>query len=384
MINKLQIKNFKCFLNQEINLGKLTVFAGANGVGKSSVIQSFLIVKRYFEEYNKNQKSISIALNDKKNTFLELGSSKELLNSDAPNTIISFSVYTDRLMKLIEFDTKRANTVLFSGDSINSEEEDEEEKELMDFFSLSNTLHYLNAERLGPRNILELQDDVKTVGFQGEFTGQVIADAMKEEKGDEFVKVITEKRFDQDTSPLIHRQIEAWTNFALPDVQIQIKTFEEINKVRIGIRKKGANTDFLHPNNIGFGISYVLPIVVTGLIAQRGDFVIIENPEAHLHPFSQSRVGQFLAKMAGAGVQILVETHSEHVINGIRIGALKNFINHSDVIVNFFSQKSGEKVNVHKIELNKDADLKKWPYGFFDQIQQDFAEIMKLRNQKKL
>lgn len=362
-IKKISINNFKCFRSQEIDFGKLSVLAGANGVGKSSVIQSLLLIIRAFEESKTNS---VISINDKKNTFLELGNTKEILHSDPSSENIFFQLWNIKNSHDISFSTTEyENSLVLQND--------------IGFSFHRNIIHYLNAERLGPRNILDMQDNVYTVGYQGEYTGQIIADAIN--KG---VTVAPEKKFEDNSSPSIDRQIEYWTNFVLPDIEIQVKPYEEINKVRIGIRKKGTETDFLHPNNIGFGISYVLPIIVTGLIANKNNLVIIENPEAHLHPYSQSRIGQFLAKMAGTGVQILVETHSEHVINGIRIATLKEYIDHSDVIINFFSQKPGEQVNVHKIGLNKDADLKKWPFGFFDQIQQDFAEIMKLKNPKIL
>jgi len=371
MITKLNICNFKCFQNQDIDFKKLTILAGANGVGKSSVIQALLLFVRYNQELGNLSENIKISLNDKKETYLELNNANEILNHEAQTSIISFQLF-DSLGKseIIEFETKESGSILKA------------HKKSAIIMPTGIILHYLNAERLGPRNIQDTESNKETVGFQGEFTGYIIEKALKNQ-----FQVSDNKKFipneTETTSPNIDRQIEEWINFILPDVEIQTKLFEEINKVRIGIRKKGTNTEFLHPNNIGFGISYVLPIIVTCLIAKEDDLVIIENPEAHLHPFSQSRVGQFLSKMAGAGTQIIVETHSEHVINGMRVGCLKNFINHSMVVVNFFSQKLNRPVNIEMIELNQNADLKNWPFGFFDQNQHDFIEIMELKKKKK-
>src|SRR5438046_1441121 len=73
------------------------------------------------------------------------------------------------------------------------------------------------------------------------------------------------------------------------------------------------------PTNVGFGITYALPIVVSILSARPGSLVIIENPEAHLHPRGQVRMGELLSLASTAGIQVLIETHSDHVLNGIRL-----------------------------------------------------------------
>ena len=126
----------------------------------------------------------------------------------------------------------------------------------------------------------------------------------------------------------------------------------------------------------------MLPVITAGLLAREGEMFIVENPEAHLHPSGQSRIGQFLARVAASGVHVVIETHSEHVINGIRLASLKKEINHGDVVINFFSKEEDEyQPNIDSIFLNAYADLEKWPKGFFDQQQQDIGEIFRLRKE---
>ena len=86
-------------------------------------------------------------------------------------------------------------------------------------------------------------------------------------------------------------------------------------------------------------------------------------------------MGQFLTKMAGAGLQIIIETHSEHIINGIRIGSLRKLISYDDILINFFTQS--KKVNVQEIQVNEKAELDEWPVGFFDQEERDISQIFK-------
>jgi predicted ATPase len=105
--------------------------------------------------------------------------------------------------------------------------------------------------------------------------------------------------------------------------------------------------------------------------------VIVENPEAHLHPSAQSKLGRFLAKIANSGVQIILETHSDHIINGIRIAIKKGLIKNEEVIFNSFSKgkKLGENI-VEKIFIDKEGKLDKWPKGFFDQYENDMMELL--------
>ena len=87
---------------------------------------------------------------------------------------------------------------------------------------------------------------------------------------------------------------------------------------------------------MGFGYSYILSIVVTALIAKEGDIVILENPEAHLHPEAQTRLTFMLSKLVAMGIQVFIETHSEHVINGIRLASLKDEYNLKNEDVRIF------------------------------------------------
>lgn len=364
MFNKIAINNFKCFIDETINFRGLTVLAGANGVGKSSVIQSLLLIRKFYQSQVPSDTEAFISINDKVNSFLELGSTKEIRNSELGKSTIAFNVYEDdEQYDLITFEIERNNELSLKGTY--------EYKNTSSEFPLKNYLHYLNAERLGPRNTQEVtvQKDLN-VGFQGEYTGQAIALASKQ------IETIDEARkVDTSTETTFASQVQAWVQFIIPEIEIRIETFDKINQVRIGIRKRGSDTDFLHPNNIGFGISYSLPIIACCLLASKNSIIIIENPEAHLHPLGQSKMGQFLAKMAGAGLQIIIETHSEHVINGIRIGSLKKYIDHQDILINFFTQT--RKVNVQEIQVNHKAELDDWPVGFFDQEERDISQIFK-------
>ena len=114
---------------------------------------------------------------------------------------------------------------------------------------------------------------------------------------------------------------------------------------------------------------------------QSNSVIIVENPEAHLHPYSQSMVGRFLAYVAMTGTQVIVETHSEHFINGCRLQLAKE--EKCDLAKILFFSKSDDGLLRKAITLNDKGELSDWPKGFFDQNQQDLRELLKLKLCKK-
>lgn len=141
------------------------------------------------------------------------------------------------------------------------------------------------------------------------------------------------------------------------------------------------------PQNVGFGISYILPVLVTLLTAKPEDIVIIENPEAHLHPKGQAKMGELLARAAAYGVQLFVETHSDHVINGVRVAVADRLIQPDDVNIAFFERKEHDVsrddgsvevetyAEVCNIKMDKRGFLSEYPEGFMDEWNNQLLEL---------
>ena len=126
---------------------------------------------------------------------------------------------------------------------------------------------------------------------------------------------------------------------------------------------------------MAFGNTYILPIVLAVLTAPRDSLIIIENPEAHLHPKAQLRIGELLSIAAQNGVQIIIETHSDHLLNGIRKSAKDNSIEASNVAIFYVEESDGEHGKT-EITLNQDGSLNQWPKGFFDEWERAMSDIM--------
>ena len=132
--------------------------------------------------------------------------------------------------------------------------------------------------------------------------------------------------------------------------------------------------------NVGFGLSYVLPIIVAILSAKPDALLIIENPEAHLHPSGISKLTELICLAAQAGIQIIIETHSDHIINGILVQSklyeeTKKGIDKNNVSIYQFERDEDCHCSVAtKVEVKEGGRISFAPEGFFDQstIDTDF------------
>lgn len=170
------------------------------------------------------------------------------------------------------------------------------------------------------------------------------------------------------------KQVECWMGEITPGISLRMEEYGHSNRIGLTVHQEGnMGADYYTAQNVGFGISYVLPIVLALLKAKRGELLILENPEAHLHPKGQRKMGELIARAAAGGVQIIVETHSDHVLNGIRLCAKNDQIDPNIVRLYFFTRKKTNN-DEHKIVpaienpiLRSDGRLSFWPDGFFDE-----------------
>jgi len=369
MIVKANINNFKCFKDITIKFGALTILVGGNGVGKSTIVQSILLFKHSLDAFMSNglnKEIIEVPLNGP--YLLQLGKVTDILSSQASSQEVYFDFLDEKgknITIMYDFYETFGNHLLrghILKDTIS-------EKKV----SMLGYLGYLNAERLGPRRGLPLPPNSNLeVGYQGGYTGYSLyqADLNRIEIQND-LKLIESARFSH--------QVESWLSVIIPNQELKYQMIEDMNLVSLKYRNSLLETDFLLSANTGFGISYVLPIIVEGLILSSipNSTLIVENPEAHLNPLGQSRIGRFLARLAQAGVQVIIETHSEHVANGARIEfALKK--NTEKLITNFFSQ-SPKGLKVEELCINNYGEFSKWPEGFFDQEKHDLKELFMIK-----
>jgi predicted ATPase len=352
----LRIENFKCFKHLEIKFPSLTVLVGTNGMGKSTVIQSLLLMRCAKEA----EKGI-IKLNGPYG--LALGTNESVINQNAIINHIDFTLSELSGEKLAEFRLK--------GDSKVEKLELELANKYGGVFTnkglFAEEFYFLSAERTGPRiaQLLKPQSFVHT-GPYGEYTGQILSD--------KYYKIQKERQHTSKGNPYIPAQTNAWMNEILPGVEVMAERSTSMQVCQVRIRN-GFTRDYVESTNIGFGISYSLPIVIQGLIAKRGCYFIVENPEAHLHPAAQTEMGKFLAMLAEKGLRVIIETHSDHLLDGIQLYLATHLQMAKDVIIYHFGIDQYRRPEINPIKYDSQLDYSCWPKGFMDQTSINYSNL---------
>jgi len=226
-------------------------------------------------------------------------------------------------------------------------------------------MEYLSAERMGPRDVYDLVDEYNrgTVGARGEFAAGTLY-AYRD------LDVVPIPMSPQPDALKLLNQVRGWLAHLFPGSDLQMQKVPYSAHVTLGFRTS-ISQDFYMPQNVGFGLTQVFPILVAALAAAQGGIVAIENPEVHLHPAGQAEIARFLAAVAASGRQVIVESHSDHVLSGIRRAVKDGLLPKTSVAIHFFRPRSDEGAQIISPQVDQNGDLDTWPEGFFDQFDKD-------------
>lgn len=361
MIKNLTLQNFKCFLKESIDFSSLTLFSGINGAGKSTIIQLLLLLRQSHLQ-GRLEKGLSL-----QGDLLHVGRAKDALNEIANNDIISANIKWGN-------DINAAWTFNASEDSdflpIITSENNPDQETIYRTSLFSKGFNYISAERVGPRAVNQKDDyivnEYKSVGMAGEFTANFLSAYGNNEIPNDL------RYHEKAISRTLKANTEAWLNEISNKIRINPEEYLGTDQVRLtfSYETPSGSSSGYRATNVGFGLSYVLPIIVTVLSANPGDLIIIDTPEAHLHPRGQSKIGELLARAAKSGVQVIIETHSDHVLNGVRLAIYDDIIRAQETIFYYLSRelKQDELITeVHRLNIDASGRFEYWPSGFFDE-----------------
>jgi predicted ATPase len=390
MWTRLHLEQFKCFEKLALPLAPLTLLTGLNAAGKSTVIQSLALLNQTIRE---NEWANRILLNG---SAVKLGTAGDVINKVKGRNCFSIGLESDRIRcDWTAISTDRSalvvpiNNVQIDGASypavpedgptpsgllrwlIPAETEIKNSQVARDLTTLLRNLTYISAERLGPREVYEAfsEDEERTVGVQGERTAYYLFKHA--------TNLTREPLRVSGAQPQLPRQTGAWLDQFFPGAEFKVEPVAGANLVVLSMRSH-TSTDFHRPQNVGFGITHILPILAACLGAEEGSVILIDNPEAHLHPSGQAKIGQFLARVAASGVQLIVETHSDHVLNGLRRAVRDGIIKPEQTAIHFFTTvlaKEEARPKVVSPAINTQGQLDHWPTGFFDQFDKDMMAL---------
>jgi len=378
MIDAIHLSHFKCFSSLDLPLGELTLLTGRNATGKSSIIQSLLLLHQGFSSMAPGH---AFPLNGE---IVSLGAFADVLDGRSGRKCFSLGMASGdfRLDFSFESDDKSALvaplvkvTESRNGDSTDhagiegsptawaKDLASDAPRRLMD---LVQTLLHVSTERIGPRETYAADPSGDgQLGPRGEYTAWFL-----HRNGD---REVAETLRRPETPPQLIRQTEAWLAHFFPGAAFEVERIKDTNLLTLRFRTS-TKDDFHRPSNVGYGLSHLLPVLVGGLGVRRGAILVVENPEAHLHPSAQAEIGAFLSAVAAAGAQVVIETHSDHVLNGVRLAVKKGVLNHETTRIHYFNPRdSGAQVVSPMIRA--DGSLDQWPAGFFDQIEKDLDQL---------
>ncbi|MEU0519195.1 DUF3696 domain-containing protein [Streptosporangium sp. NPDC006007] len=369
MLDRLDVVNFKAFADARIPLGGFTLLSGLNSAGKSTVLQALALLR---------QSQVAGLLDDGTGSgfllngeLVELGTGRDVLHENHIDTggegpQIILSVVEDGIVHTWTAAYGQENDLLHldSGTTHHSAG------------MFGPDFQYLKADRLAPSVSYPRSHEM---AIRRGFLGC---------RGEHAVNFLRHRQDERLTSPQLHHpdarstslldQTDAWMREICPGVNLQAATIEGTDLVRLGYRigVAGLPTALSHrPTNVGFGLSYVLPIVLACLSAVPGSLILLENPEAHLHPRGQTMMATLAAAAVASGAQLIVESHSDHVLNGLRLAVKHGTLTDSAVKLLYF-QRQRNGVEILNPTLGPDGMISDWPPGFFDEWEHSLDQLL--------
>lgn len=365
MITNIELRNIKSFKTSNIPIGGLTILSGLNSSGKSTILQSIGILRQSYDAGFLSE--IGWLLNG---DFVNIGAGADLLHEDneAPELGIGY----------VEDGTNAHWEVAYlqDGDVLNLLPTSGAIPSASAIFS--ENFQFLRADRVNPQPTYTKSRHAvsrnRSLGSQGQYTAHYLGIYR-----DHPVDIKLRRAVDHDFTPSLLSHVNAWMQEFSPGVRLDTHEVAGTDFVRLsytfgsGISESHA----YRPTNVGFGLTYSLPIVVACLSTAPGGIILLENPEAHLHPRGQMAMGRLVALAASTGVQVIVETHSDHLLNGVRLAAKQGEIPASEVQLHFFSRDPTQRKSIFTSPaLQQDGKLSFWPEGFFDQWDRALIELI--------
>lgn len=366
MIRGLRLENFKCFEDQSLELRPLTLLSGLNGTGKSSVLQSLLLLRQSYEQDLLQR--MSLALNG---DWVNIGTATDALYEGAKQDIIGFEITLedgnggkwrcnyDREADVLKFGEYDVSLTIYQTNLFNDK------------------FHYLQAERMGPRRFFETSDFLvrqrRQLGPDGRFAAHFLSIFGRED-----IPISSLSHPDAKSLALLD-QVEAWIGEVSPGTRIQLTPNIDLGVINLqyAFPMGQLYSKNYRSTNVGFGLTYTLPILVAVLSSVPDMLLLLENPEAHLHPKGQARMGELLALAASSGIQVILETHSDHVLNGIRVAVHDGKLDPDAVQLHFFQRRFEDgSSSVVSPRIDRDGRIDRWPDGFFDEWDKSLEALL--------
>jgi len=368
-MESVALHNFKAFARVELQLAPMTLLSGLNASGKSTVLQALAVLRQSHEDGTLAEDGLLL-----NGELIELGTGHDVLYEDYETGEGGPRIGVTVREAGLEYGW--SGTYGYEQDLLPLADRPEHPVEQLSLFQRG--FQYLHANRIVPAVHYPKSHRIAIrrgfLGVRGEHT----VNYLRIHQDDPLAR--TPVLHPEERSPSLLDQVNAWMRELCPGVNLQADDLQDTDFVRLrfgffgtaGIR----STNRYRPTNVGFGLTYTLPVVVACLTAQPGSLVMLENPEAHLHPRGQTMMGRLAALAASTGAQVLVETHSEHVLNATRLAVKDGDIPPSMVALHYFHRRDDGAISVTTPVIGRDGMISDWPEGFFDEWDRSLDRLL--------
>ncbi len=410
MIERLGIRNFKCWERAEIDFGSITAFFGANSSGKTSILQSLLLLK---QTVNAPDPAIPLFLGDRESQ-VELGTFQDIIfrhdltkslhwhlrwhTLEGKNRItykaeVGWVGKPDRGEMITQSIEYSNNNVQVSISRTNGEYQLEAKPELkrsrgrppqltapikcygfpeqvrvyyqksnfisqfeLEFVNLFKRVNYLGPLREYPKRQYTWAGAKPTdVGFRGERT----IDALLASR--DLGKVIRGRKGSQTVEQAVAEKLKELGLIDLFQIE-PVAPGSRIYEVKV---RRNQNSEKVALTDIGFGVSQILPVITLCYYVPEGSILILEQPEIHLYPAVQSGLADVLIDAVKTRkLQVILESHSEHLLTRFQRRIAEEMIQ-SEMVRLYFCQSEGDKSQLIQLKVNQYGEIENWPKDFF-------------------
>ncbi len=349
MIRLYQITNYKSLGEQAIPLSALNLFTGVNSAGKTSAIHALLSSADNLAD--REHEHLAIARHLPSMTFNEV---RNYLRNAKDFAISLFSGETEVTLEYTPADDALIKTRVKQR-GIPSEEMREQ---------LSENLYYLPAMRSGKLDETSINSDAEknVLGLNAEF----IIDYFQNHRN-----MLLEENLLRAETKTLEAQVNYWLS-QMTGYRLTVN----FDGSKYMVRFIGKGGKELMPFHVGTGVSYITQVIIVALAAPKNCLIIVENPEIHLHPSAQAAMIDFLSMIASTGRQVIVESHSDHIFNGIRRLLHAGMLQVEKVQVINFTQDGEGLTHATPVVLSQNGGIPNYVPGLFDQFDEDLDSIL--------
>ena len=349
LIKEINIKSLKSIAELNVKLSNLNLFVGMNSAGKSTILQALLLLA---QNSINNTQGLDGAV-------VSLGDFREVRN---------FNVTSDKIeIKATDFNNKNISLVFEETDFQCKTTVTCSDESLCNTFDFTKqNFHFLSSQRIGYQDVYKKNiSNIDNFGFMGEYA----IDFLLKNGSLELEKNMI-RNYDDYT---LISQVNYWLKYIV-NANIKVEDIKSTDIIKASYEM--IDNKNIRPKNVGSGISYLVSILIVCLASKPNDLILIENPEIHLHPTSQSKICEFLYFVSNCSRQIFIETHSDHIFNGVRAGIAEKSFSKDKITINFINLNSENCTENSVISVGDHGEILNNVPELFNQFDNDLDRML--------